>query len=233
MFSKEYDFKYSDLDSRGEVKLSTVVELLQDVSILHSAYVGYDLAKMQEISLAMLLRGWRIKLSEPLCHNVPAEFRTGIMKVQRCDVMRKYEIVQEGRIKGIATAGWFSFDTDKKTIIRVPEEINSTYDTIDEPDNEFPLPRLRPQTDMDFAGEFTVTKRDLDTNNHMNNVKSVEAALDYFPDENEFTELQVVYVKELRLGDKVSVFVKNDGIGFTAELRDSEGSVCVIVRTEK
>lgn len=233
MFSKEYHFKYSDLDSRGCVKLSTVIDLLQDVSILHSAEVGYDLAKMQEISLAMLLRGWRIKLSEPLNHSLPAEFRTGIMKVQRCDVMRKYEILQEGRVKGIATAGWFSFDTDKKTIIRVPEEINSTYDTIDEPDNGFPLARLRPQDDMEFAGEFTVTKRDLDTNNHMNNVKSVEAALDWFPDENDFTELQVVYVKELRKGDRVSVFVKNDSLGFTAELRSEGGSVCVIVRTEK
>lgn len=232
MFSKEYHFKYSDIDFKGCVKLATVLELLQDVSILHSAYVGYDLAKMQEISLAMLLRGWRIRLFEPLDHSLPAEFRTGIMKVQRCDVMRKYEIVQEGRVKGIATAGWFSFDTDKKTIIRVPEEINSTYDTVDEPDNDFPLAKLRPGEDMELAGEFTVRKRDLDTNNHMNNVKSVEAALDWFPDENDFGELQVVYVRELRRDDTVSVFVNNDSLGFTAELRNKSGDVCVIVRGE-
>ena len=232
MFSKEYHFKYGDIDFSGGVKLAAVLELLQDVSILHSAYVGYDLAKMQEISLAMLLRGWRIRLSEPLIHTLPAEFRTGIMKVQRCDVIRKYEILQEGRVKGIATAGWFSFDTYKKTIIRVPEEINSTYDTIDEPDNGFPLVRLRPSEDMEFAGEFTVRKRDIDTNNHMNNVKSVEAALDWFPDENDFSELQVVYLRELHRDDTVSVFVNNDSGGFTAQLRNKNGEVCVIVRGE-
>ncbi|MBQ7975165.1 MAG: hypothetical protein IJ300_05720 [Clostridia bacterium] len=229
MFSKEYHFKYSDLDNRGSIKLSTVVDLLQDISIIHSANVGYTLEKMQEISLAMLLHGWRIKLTEPLRHDCSAEFRTGIMKVHRCDVIRKYEIVQEGRIKGIATADWFSFDTEKKSIIRVPEEINSAYDTVSEPDNGFPLARLKPESHMEFAGEFTVTKRDLDTNNHMNNVKSVEVALDYFPDENDFSELQVVYIRELHRNDRVSVFVKDNCCSFTAELRNEAGEACVIV----
>lgn len=229
MFSKEYIFKYSDIDHKGNIKVSTILDLLQDVSICHSAQVGYSLRKMQEICIAMLLHGWHIKFLDSLDFEKPIVCKTGIMKVHRMEVHRKYEIYQEGKCKILATANWFSFDTDKKQIVRVPEEINDAYDTVEEEDNGIAITRLRPADDAVPAMKLTVRNRDLDTNNHMNNVKSVEAALDCLPDEIDIKELDVIYQKQLLKGEEIKICTYSDEDGFGIELKNSDDESCVLL----
>ena len=229
MYSKEYIFKYSDIDHKGHIKISTIVDLLQDVSICHSAQVGYNLRKMQDICIAMLLHGWHVKFLEPFDLEKPVICKTGIMKVHRMEVHRKYEIWQDGACKVVATAKWFSFDTDKKQIVRVPEEMNNAYDTIEEQDNGIEVSRLRPNPDAVPTSEICVTNRDLDTNNHMNNVKSVEAALDFLPEEISVNELDVIYQKQLLKGEQVGVCVYDNNGGTAIELRNSSKEPCVLL----
>ncbi len=229
MFSKNYSFKYSDLDNTGHVKTSTIMDLLQDVSIFHSASVGYTLPKMKEMSIAMLLRGWRVNFSEPVSFDSPTTVKTGIVKVQRCEVIRKYEIIQDNKCKGTGTACWFSYDFSKQRIVRMPEELTEAYDNINEEPNNLPILNLRPSPDAKLAGTTVITKKYLDTNNHVNNVKSIEIALDYLPENFTIKELSVIYQKEMHLGDKVLVYTDQADGGFTAELRNDEGEPCVLV----
>lgn len=229
MFSKNYFFKYSDLDNTGHIKTSTLMDLLQDVSIFHSASVGYTLPKMKEISIAMLLRGWRVKFSEPVSFESPATVKTGIVKTQRCDVVRKYEIWQDNNCKATGTAHWFSFDFSKQRIVRIPEEILSAYDNISEDANNLPILNLRPNSDGELAGKTIITKKYLDTNNHVNNVKSIEIALDYLPDDFSISELSVIYQREMHLGDNVLIYKKATSEGLCIELRNEKEEPCVLV----
>ena len=229
MFSKNYSFKYSDLDNTGNIKLITIMDLLQDVSIFHSASVGYTLPKMKEISIAMLLRGWRVKFKEPVSFDIPAEVKTGIVKTQRCDVIRKYEIWQNDKCKAVGSAHWFSFDFSKERIVRIPDEIIDAYDCINEDDNNLPILNLRPNSDAKLCGETTITKKYLDTNNHVNNVKSIEIALDYLPDNFNVSEMSVIYQKELHLGDKVLVHTQSTSEGLAVELRNQKDEPCVLL----
>ena len=230
MYNKNYSFKYSDLDSTGNIKLSTVMDLLQDVSIFHSASVGYTLPKMKEISIAMLLRGWRVKFFGPISFDFSAEVKTGIVKSQRCDVIRKYEIYQNDSCKAIASAHWFSFDFSKERIVRIPEEITSAYDSVNEEDNNLPILNLHPAADTKLAGETTITKKYLDTNNHVNNVKSIEIALDYLPDNFSVSELSVIYQKEMYLNDKIYVYTKLTETELSIELRNQNDEPCVLLQ---
>lgn len=229
MFSKEYILKYSDIDYKGRIKVSTILELLQDVSICHSANVGYDLGKMQEICIAMLLHGWHVKFLEPVDFDKPVVCKTGIMKVHRMEVHRKYEVYQDGVCKIRATAIWFSFNSHKKQIVRVPEEINEAYDTIEEENNGIEIARLRPSALAVSALTVRVTNRDLDTNNHMNNVKSVEAALDCLPDDMEVKELHVIYQKQLLKDEEIKICTYTDEEGLGIELKNSEDESCVLL----
>ncbi len=229
MFSKNYSFKYSDLDNLGHIKTSTIMDLLQDVSIFHSASVGYTLPKMKEISIAMLLRGWRVKFLEPVSFDLPATVKTGIVKVQRCEVIRKYEIIQDNKCKAIGTADWFSYDFSSQRIVRMPEKITNAYDNVNEQANDLPILNLRPNSDAELAGQTVITKNHLDTNNHVNNVKSIEIALDYLPDNFRISELSVIYQKEMHLGDKVFVYTANNDDVLATELRNENNEPCVLV----
>lgn len=228
LYEKEYEFRYGDVDKNGDIKIAAILDVLQDVSISHSAAVGLGLKVLYSKSLAWLLEGWRIKISEPL-DDSKILVKTGIMKMHHFSSYRKYEIWQNGVLKITGTASWFSVNTELMRPVIVPEEVFSAYETIDEAENGLPFLKLRPGPLVEFLCENPVAKRDLDTNNHMNNVKSAEIALEFLPDGAKIDELQVTYRKALQPEDTVKQCGCKTYEGYYAELKNGNDETCVLV----
>ena len=231
MFEKNYELRYSDMNRKGRIKKSAVIDLLQDVSIIHSNSVGLDGKKYAELKIACLLANWRIRFLEELTPYETVTVKTGIMKLTRCETYRKYEIWQNGVCKVIATGLWFTVNTETMRISRDTEKIFSVFECVTEEDNNLVCDKLRPLENTVFIGETIVEKRDLDTNNHLNNVKSVEVVLNRIPDDFEFTEIQVKYRKELKSGEVIKLYASEDNFGY--ELKNSEDETCVLVYVKK
>ena len=229
MHTKEYTFRYSDRDISGDIKPITVLDLLQDISVAHTDHVGLCAEKMQSLSLACLLEGWRIQFNEKLCPEKKVTIKTGIMEFKRCESIRKYEIWQDGICKIMATAIWFTVNNDSMKIIRIPELLISAYENINEEDNGLKCAKLRPSGDAEFLCESIVEKRDLDTNNHMNNVKSVETVLNYLPEDFDISELKVRYCKELKKDEHIKFYTKITESEFYCEMKNEADEICVIV----
>ena len=217
------------MDANCNVKKSTVIDLLQDVSIEHSNSVGLDRFKYETLGIACLLAGWHIKYISSLVPFQSVTVKTGIMKISKCETYRKYEIWQNSECKVIATALWFTVNTQTMKICRNTEEIFSVFECITEEDNNLSCDKLRPRENAEFMGSTTVEKRDLDSNNHMNNVKSVEVALNRIPEDYDFSEIQVKYRKELKVGETISVHCKKTEKGFYLEIRNADNDICVII----
>lgn len=233
MYSRTYLLRYSDLDNKSKVRISTIIDLLQDVSISHSTYVGYGLKRLQDMSLAILLRGWRIKVLDQINHEKEVIATTGISKVQRCEVTRRYSIIQDNEEMVKATASWFFYDSSKGEIIRAPQSVNESFESLDEPDNGMPIKRICREEDMSLVAVCPVQRHNLDTNNHMNNVKSVELALDYMPEKFDASEYNVLYHKELKSDDTINVYIKTYQDKVVIELRNQADEVCVLVECVK
>ncbi len=229
MFLKKYELRYGDLGENKNVKISTVLELLQDISIAHSGAAGFSLNKLYAQSNAFLLQGWRVKFIEPLSSRSDIEVKTGIMKIRKVEAIRKYEIRQDGQLKIIATAVWFMVDTDKMKIVNIPDNLQDAYESVNEPDNGLSFVKLKPAKDLSLLGDTKVERRDIDTNGHMNNVKSVDAALEFISDKMEIAELQVTYRRELFRGSTVQIYGKTSENDYYAELKNESGETCVLV----
>ena len=229
MFEKNYELRYSDMDKNGKVKKSAVVDLLQDISIIHANSVGLDGERFATLSVACLLAGWRIKFLGSLVPYETVTVKTGIMKITKCETYRKYEIWQNGECKVVATGLWFTVNTETMRICRDTEQIFSVFECVSEEDNKLPCGKLKPAVDVVFVGETSVEKRDLDTNNHMNNVKSVEVILNRMPEVFEFSELQVKYRKELKFGEKIKIYTKTDENGIYSQIHNENDEACVLI----
>ena len=230
MYGKEYEFRYSDLDSKGEIKPCSVIDLLQDISISHSASIGYSTERMTELQIACLLDGWRIRFDKKLSPNEKVIVKTGIMSVTAIETLRKYEIWQDGEIKVIASAVWFTVDTSKMRIIRVPDAFKNGFDNISEEDNGLPVIRFKPEKDIEAIDNTKVEQRDLDTNNHMNNVKSAQVCVDSLPVDFSFNNLSIKYRKELPFGEGIEICRKSEENGYHIELKNKAGDVCVMMK---
>lgn len=233
MFVKDYELRYSDIDREGNIKKSAVIDLLQDISIMHANRVGLDSKKLKSVSVACLLASWHIKLLNPVDVDAKVTVKTGIMKITKCEAYRKYEMWQEGECKVIATAIWFTVNTEKMRIARVTEELFTAFESVSEEDNNLSCGKLRPKEDVEFIGKTVVEKRDLDTNNHMNNVKSVEVALNRMPEGFDFSELQVKYRKELKEGETIKIYGNIGEDELYYELRNDNDDLCVLIYANK
>lgn len=232
MFVKNYEFRYGDLNKNGNIKISTVLDILQEAAILHSADVGYDSDKLAEMKIAWLLEGWRVRFDAHLNNKSAVTVKTGIMTLKSCESNRGYEVWQDGICKVVATADWFTVNTEKMRITRIPAECIDAFDKVDEPDNGLMFERFKPEAEIESVDTRTVEKRDIDTNNHMNNVKSVEILLDYLPDGFDVKELAVRYRKELVAGENITVCRKETENGFILELKNDSGDACVMMNVK-
>lgn len=232
MYIKDYEFRYGDLDINGNIKAGTVLDILQDIAVQHSNSVGYDSLRLAQIKIAWLLEGWRVRFDAPLNNQSSVTVKTGIMTLKACESNRGYEVWQDGERKIVATADWFTVNTEKMRITRIPAECIDAYEKVDEADNGLPFERFKPEADVETIGTRTVENRDLDTNRHMNNVKSAEIALSYLPVDFHVSELIIRYRKELKKDENFSVCQKNIDGGYHFELKNSEGDACVMVKVK-
>ena len=229
MFVKEYELRYSDIDNCGKIKTSTVLDLLQDISIAHADYAGLGAEKLRSVSIACLLASWRVKFIKPIVDNDTVTVKTGLMSTTKCEATRKYEIWQNDECKVIATAVWFTVNTEKMRIARAVDELFVVFENLSEEDNNLPSVKLKPLDDVGFLGDAQVKRHHLDTNNHINNIKSVEEVLDFLPENFEISELQVKYRKELKKNEFLKIYGKQTEDGFYYEIRNENGDLCVLV----
>ncbi len=232
MFIKDYEFRYGDLDVNGNIRISTVLDILQDIAVQHSAAVGYDSGKLSCMNIAWLLEGWRVRFDAPLHNRSKVTVKTGIMNLKACESNRGYEVWQDGECKIVATADWFTVNTERMRIARIPAECIEAFDRVDEPDNGLPFERFKPESEIDVIDTRVVENRDLDTNHHMNNVKSAEIALNYLPDDFHVTELIVRYRKELIKDEKIDICRKAIDGGICFEIKNPAGEACVMVKAK-
>ncbi len=205
---------------------------LQDVSFEHADAVGLDHSRVKKDSMALLLSGWRVRMNKPLLPGT-AVTRTGIMNLGTCDAVRCYEICQNGESIVSATAIWFTVDTSVRKVTRVPEDYGKLFESVNEADNGLPYDRIMPEKTAEFIENFTVEPRDIDANNHLNNVKYIEKMLNLLPGDTEISEFQIKYRKEVKCGQTVSVYGKETEKGFYFDIRNESGAICTFAYVNK
>ncbi len=230
MFEMDYTLRYGDLNRNGNVRLGAILDILQDIAGRHSSSVGYSYDVLYEKSIAWLMQGWRVKTISALDYDYPVRVKTGIMNVKRFTSERKYEIWQNGELKLIATADWFTVDITKLKPILVPQEILVAYDTVTEESNDLPFIKLRPEIDTEFIKEAKVEDRDLDQNQHVNNAKSAEILSDGLYDSSIPSEIRITYRKAVMPENKMLICYTKQDDGYYLELKNENNEPCVLMQ---
>lgn len=232
MYKQKYILRYGDLDSKGNARIGTIFDILQDISTRHSAEIGFDMKTLYEMNIAFLLKGWRIKIIQPINYYSDVVVNTGIMKIRHFETIRKYEILQDGVLKLLGTGNWIPVNTLNKKIIVCPEEIKNGYDCITEEDNNLPFVRVREDEKVQTVLSYQAQKRDIDTNGHINNVKSIELALEAIPDDFMIKEMQVTYVQELKRDELINVCLNKFEDFYQIELKNTDNKSCVLINVK-
>lgn len=90
--------------------------------------------------------------------------------------------------------------------------------------------KLQEPGNSKVAGEYTIQKRDIDSNHHVNNLNYLDFAYELLPKNAEFKNVEVMYKNEARLGDTMKLYYgeKDDAIFITMKNSIDDKLHCIV-----
>lgn len=229
-----YESRYGDLKDFDNIKVSSLLDIIQDISTKASEEVGYGLYDLRDRGVAWLLSGITFKLVKNADPRFPVFAQTGIQKMGAATSNRGCILLQNGEVVAKSIANWFLMDMKEGRIARITKEMMASYPYHDFGDEFFNYKKPKFPEFSGVGEAIRVSNRDIDTNRHLNNVKAVEIILDGVPFDYDFDTVDVLYKRESYLGDiLIREVIKTDNGYYIALLgEDKEVNVCAFVGRE-
>ena len=211
IYEYKMDVRFLDVGSDNLLTPKGFIQYMQEAACNHSDSLGYGLTDTQEMNLSWVISNWKLKIiSRPKC-GTNILIKTWARSLVRFYSYRDFEVYdQSGSLIAIATSKWILLDTKNKCITRIPDYMVEAYSPTDicvfnEPFDEKPSGKL-----SDICYEYTIQRRDIDTNHHVNNLYYLDFAIDTLPEDVYeslyYDNIEVLYKKQILYKDKIKCF---------------------------
>lgn len=197
-------FSDSDFTPAGAVKASAILHAFQDIAKAHaaSAGLGFDVLIAQKLI-------WVITRSRFRVHGdlAPGRTYTLLSFPRRTGSLiydRDFHILSDTGAELVTGASqWCIVNAETRHVAQTDHDFAGVYNP--EPAMPDGIPRLRPR-DLMPVKRHTVTVDDLDENEHTNNCRYADMALELLGVQS-VRELTMNFASETRLGDELTLYV--------------------------
>lgn len=212
MISDELTVRFTadDFTLNGCLKPSSLQQVFQDIAQQHSAREGFGYRDMLQENLIWIITKLRYQV---LFHPEPnTDYRLVTFPKPKKGMLyfRDFYLYDaEGNLYVRAISQWCVMDYSSRRLVRYPRDFQGEFTQ----DSAIPEGFLRFTPDeLTPAGEYHITEKDLDGNNHTNNCRYGDMVLQVLPD-HIGNELSITFSKETRLGDTIELFTSPSDAG--------------------
>ena len=201
-----------DTDMNAVMSIQNIVKYYMETAIDHSESVGYTFEWLAKEQRGWVVLNWFIKMYEYPKFTDNIKISTWAKKGNSLQATRYFTMEDEnGKVYSEAASRWAFLDLAKRHPTRFTEEMYEV-NTCDkeapfDPGN-FALPKEKEEM-LVSEKNIEIRRSETDTNGHVNNVCYVQWACDNIPDDiysgYMAEEIRVLYRKECRYGDNVTV----------------------------
>lgn len=197
----------------------SILRLFEDIALQQSESLGIGLEFYEENKVAWMLSKWEIEINSLPKFNDVVSIITEPKAFKDFYANRLYSVKgSAGNDLISAKTLWLYIDVNSKRPKRVDEVMYEKYGLTIESEKIFSkLDQIQKTDTYPLIKNFTVRRRDIDTNLHANNSSYVEWALDTVPMDflfkNNLRKLKVQYRKELKLDDELAAYTQLENIG--------------------
>jgi acyl-CoA thioester hydrolase len=103
---------------------------LQDAAVAHSTAQGWPLARYRELGFAWVVRRHTIEYLAPASVGQTIKVETWVSDMQRVTSLRKYRIVENGRLLARAETNWAFIRLSDARLSRVPDVVASAFEIV-------------------------------------------------------------------------------------------------------
>lgn len=211
VLEETYKIGAGETDPTGCCRPSALQGFLQDVATLHAEFL--EVSRESLLARAgvfwVLLRNW-YTLSRPIAYGEQVCVRTWHRGAQGAQLYRDFDIEVDGVRVGEATTAWVVLDWESRRMVRPSLVHNLDATRTHTRAKQITLGKLKAPESLALVEEFRATYRDLDINNHVNNVVYTDIVcnalhLDARPDAY-LAALQVCFVSQVVSGETLKLY---------------------------
>ena len=210
-FNMDCRIGFNGLLPDGSLALPGLMSHVQEASMFHTFSIPGAFDYYNEMNWVWVLTHWQVEVYSYPKMGDKINISTWPVRFKGYFGERGFEVAdEEGTSLLAANSNWILLDRNTHKPVRANEHISTKYGA-NFPfllEKDFSLPKYDDFTSLS-GHAYTATRRDIDTNNHVNNVKYLEWVYCYIPDEiyNNYRakSLKVAYKKEALLGDRLEI----------------------------
>lgn len=207
---KNYEIRYTDVDLSDNLKLSSLLSLMEESACLSAEELGFGYSALKPKNFGFVLANWYIDLNRAIKLGDVLTIHTWPVKPKRLIILRDFELYVGDEKVGVATSRWCLVDLNdfkllpSSAVFREDMEYND-FRSIDVSAVKIPAAEY-----MDYSYTKCVKYSDYDHYNHANNTKYADFLFDAFAideiKDKSYSNVRITYVKQSKEGDKIDFY---------------------------
>jgi acyl-ACP thioesterase len=207
-YAKEYEIHYYQIDKTQKATALALVSLLEDTALSHSQAIGLGIEELRAKRIVWLLNSWNIIIDKYPKWYDRISIENWMTHMEHFYATTDSYIKNaNGEIIARASILWILMSIERKRPIRVPLEFSELYGMESEKAIAHPFRPIEGVNGPETEGSYLVRRSDIDTNEHVNNSRYIEWALEQVPtnvyDQCRLYSLEVKYKRETTLGNRI------------------------------
>ena len=241
-FTKKYEIHYYEVNSKLRCKLSSIINFICDVGTQQSEYVGGGIEYCTKNNCAWVFYKYDIRMNRYPMFGEAISITTMPIGFKKFYGLRKYIIEDENKnIIGEALALFFLIDIEKRRPMRIQKEQYDFYGVDGDVDYDISMDKIEKINEEQYEKHFNIRYGDIDSNNHVNNVKYIEWAIEAVPEDvvsnYSIRRLKTTFEKETTYGESISSFanvkaIDSDGLKSYHSIKNSEGKEVTLLEAD-
>jgi len=221
--------RYSEVDSNGILKISALVNYLQDCSTFQSEDLGVGIDFLSQNNLGWVLNYWQIDIKRlpKLTDNIVIGTIPYLIKGFLGHRNFYIKDANTGEMIIKANSLWTLLDLKKLLPVRADADTIEKYNCSEKLDMEYTERKVKLLGDFAEGTPIEIVSYMLDTNHHVNNAQYIEMAMAFIPEGRKISRIRIEYKESAYLNDTLipRIYNTNNNIGVEL-IKKSTGKVC-------
>lgn len=220
--------KYNEIDENNKLSDRGLINILSEAASKHSEEVGYGLNDIEKTGYTWMLLFWKVKFFKRPRWSTELTVKTWARDFNKISSWRDFEVYDlNGEQIAIATTEWVLIDAKKGGIGRITDELIGSYGIVQKSVFEEDIVgKLKEDENMQEITKYTATRRDIDSNHHVNNVMYLDIAYEALPDDvdiDNFENVEIYYKKQTKFKETVNLYYSNNNNVHTVCIKGEDG----------
>jgi len=239
-FEKQFELRYFEMNRFGEALSTTILTLLEETAADHCYSINHSLYDLEKQNIGWVLLSGVMKMERYPKYKEKITIRTWLSSYSLVKGFRENIIYDEqGKIIGVAKGQWVFFDILRRRPIQIFADIKEKWSFYPEECIQYDIKKKIETIDSGkFTKEFKINRFDVDSNQHVNNIRYLQWMMESIPNEivdNYYLHtIDGRFIAEAHYGDTIMSFTESDVLdnSFVHSIKTQDNNTfCAAART--